>query len=143
MVIRLEQKSSEHQSHLLASTLVALVAVVGLVLVFASNPPTGAFAEVHGGPAKAWITREYRECTDIANPLCHRDFCRHAPSDPNFGECGKCTPGSAGIENSNTGYCCITPNLQQAHCETYKEFNYWRKKDRTFLYSPTQRGVSF
>lgn len=129
------------QSHLLVSSLVTLVAVVGLVLVFATHQPTGAFVEIKGDLTRTRYYDPYlTPCLDVNNPKCHKDNCRLAPSDPNYNICGKCPAGSEENPQGLTGNCCVN-HLQQSHCETWKEFYDWGNTRRTVtkLTSPTQK----
>jgi len=120
--------------HHIISAVVALIAVVGLVVVFQSNGPTGNIVEMHrdlSAEVGGWKQTNKLMVPDFNDPRAHWDYCMHGPGDLNWKMCcpggrndEKCIdpcPASKSGEPQDaelTGNCCLQLNRAPT-CETW------------------------
>ncbi len=137
MVINLVKKQEQQTPpHHIVSAVVALIAVVGLVVVFQSNGPTGNLVEMQRDlPSEVggWKQTKNLVIPDFNEPRAHWDYCLHNPGSPNWRSCCRgglndktCTDPCPTSKSSNpsdtefTGNCCLQIN-RAPRCETWRD----------------------
>lgn len=152
-----KKQQDENPPHHVISAVVALIAVVGLVVVFQNNGPTGSIVESHRNlPAEVggWRYTQNLVLPQPNAPRAHWDYCMHGPGDLNYKACcpgglndptcdDPCPSSKSSSPTSSefTGNCCFQIN-RAPRCETWGDVAAASARNtKECIESPTQEGT--